>query len=240
MFPRITGHCKTHHIPKNAVKPADSDTLNSFESTKAIAYLKSVNADLIKGDIVLFDSSLSSDLECEYFGVTIFNGEKLIHAKDCEPMPSEFRVIENDVPIKYWETIGNNHGFIDKIWFDQKIVIDQILKNISFDVLIEDKLLGEHTYALRTHFTLNNKQYFIIYDYLPDFSDLDPQHNSEDLDELKELFINELKSENPLLYDLYSDAYNVDCNFDMNRDDVLFLSPSGDDDEDDDGDEMKD
>lgn len=151
MYPRESGHCQAHHIPRNVVIPVDECELSDQELRKALSYLKEINADLVKGDLIIFDAVAGYRND----GVAIFNGTKIINLSyepdDYGNLPNSFRVIEDNVPIKYWSTEnglpGISHNNI--VWFDCAKVLTQCLNNIKLN---------------STTFIYNDQQYRIIYE----------------------------------------------------------------------------
>src|SRR5438105_2678155 len=103
MYPRAGGHCFSHHIPREVVKLDDDTYFNEENARIALDFLRKGNNDLVKGDLIIFDSIESYRNE----GVAIFDGEKIIdisHEPDLYgTLPQQFHVIEDEVPIKYWE-----------------------------------------------------------------------------------------------------------------------------------------
>lgn len=156
MYPRTTGHCHVHHIPKNIAE------FEPEELQKGLDYLRGSNVDLVKGDLVVFDGVAGYRND----GIAIFDGSDIIEL-DTEPddygtLPKIFRVIENGVPINYWaqnpesnEQNGIAHNSI--VWFDHKLVLQECLKNITYGPVDPCK------FAIYTKFTYQNIQYRIIY-----------------------------------------------------------------------------
>lgn len=91
---------------------------------------------MIRGDIINFDSR-----------EVIFDGHKLLNLSSI--LPQKFRVIENNVPINYWDRYSTTEGKV--IWFDQTTVKDQVIKDVRYD-WIE---------GASTYFEYNDKIYTI-------------------------------------------------------------------------------
>lgn len=163
MYPRATGHCYSHHIPGNIVTPVEEHLPSEEEMHQALQYLRKIDADLVKGDLVIFDAVQGY----RNTGVTIFDGTNVIDLSD-EPddygtLPKVFRVIEDGVPIRYWEYVddtnegrGIAHNRI--VWFDHSKVLQQCLTNITFG-LVDDKQQNIHT-----TFYYEGQHYKIIYE----------------------------------------------------------------------------
>jgi len=167
MFPRESNHCFSHHIPSNIaqLKQDDYDLAHITEQCAiALSYLRSQNADLRKGDLILFDANIGYRND----GVCIFNGDRIVdlyaEVDDYGSLPPEFRVIENNVPLLYWKDIddtdngrGISHNSI--VWFNHHLVKDQCLSNLQFS------LLETNRFAIHTRFTYLNTTYRIIFDH---------------------------------------------------------------------------
>ena len=169
MFPRFGQHCFSHHIPIELVNDVNDDfddALLQPESFQiALNYLRERNADLRKGDLILFDSKIGYRNN----GVAIFDGVNIVElygeVDDYGSLPREFRVIEDNVPINYWKDIdeeddtkrGITHNNI--VWFDHALVRDQCLKNLRYCIIEGDK------HGIMTTFVFNQVHYWIIFDY---------------------------------------------------------------------------
>jgi len=158
MYPRESGHCQSHHIPRNVVIPVDECELSNQELTNALSYLRKNNADLVKGDLIIFDAVAGYRND----GVAIFDGVSIINLSyepdDYGNLPKSFRVIEDNVPINYWSTEnglpGISHNNI--VWFDHSKVLTQCLHNIRH---------------LSTSFIYNDEQYRIVYEKYDNIDD---------------------------------------------------------------------
>lgn len=159
MYPRLTNHCVSHYIPQNIV---NSD-IEEGEENKDIAlkYLRSIGADLIKGDLVIFDAIEGYRNE----GVTIFDGENIVELDfeldEYGALPNNFRVIEANVPVTYWshsdELRGIQHNNI--VWFNPSLVKEQVISNVQYGMVSDGR------YGIYTTFMYNNIPYRIFYDY---------------------------------------------------------------------------
>lgn len=164
-FPRASGHCFSHHIPADVVTLKEEHVPRRSELDRALVYLRKQKADLVKGDLVVFDCCAGY----RNTGVVIFDGEALIDLSE-EPddygtLPMNFRVIEGGIPIDYWswnddtdESRGIAHNSI--VWFDHSAVLEQCLQNITYGVVNGDK------HAIFTTFDFNGKTYRIVFDYV--------------------------------------------------------------------------
>lgn len=164
MYPRASGHCFSHHIPSTVVSLKDSPLISEHELSKALIYLREIRVDLVKGDLVLFDSNIGYRNE----GVAIFNGDKIVELSDdvddYGSVPQELRVIEDGVPINYWAYLddtdigrGITHNSI--VWFNHMLVQDQCLRNITYTTV------GKSKSTFLTWFNYSGQQYHIIYCY---------------------------------------------------------------------------
>lgn len=171
MFPRVEGHCYSHHIPGDYIYQLEQIRLYDeltlcYRLELALKYLKEKNADLRYGDLVIFDG------ESNYRNrnIRIFDGDDII---DLQPrnggyrtLPQQFRVIENNVPIIYWYNDPNNKdktreglSVYETSWFDHKEVRDQCINNIKGEIV-------DGTLIFSTTFTYKDQGKYTI-EYLP-------------------------------------------------------------------------
>lgn len=183
MFPRIEGHCFTHHVP-GPIDPRDydpteycadydsEDSCDEFFETSdpldaALKYLRKRNADLRRGDLIVFDVFSKATPKNRNNGIAIFDGTKIMllsyNLDKYGSLPQEFRVIEDKVPLNYWKDVddtkrGIGHNSI--VWFNHIPVRDQCLKNLRYGE-IENGI-----YAIVTTFTYHDQgRHRIIFDY---------------------------------------------------------------------------
>jgi len=165
-FPRPTGHCAAfdvshflYDIP--GVENEDSiDTVNDLVLNYIYDF---TNYKLVKGDLICFTGL--NDYRNQ--GVNIFDGCEIItldyNIDDYGALPPEpeFTVINNGVPIRYWENTENDKGIDHNhlVWFDHRPVKQQCINNVTE---IDDDLF--------TSFEYNDKTYK-IYDHLSFFDD---------------------------------------------------------------------
>lgn len=184
MYPRKEGHCLSHHIPKCIVSSLESydkieETIPDFDDDDnndndndsdfyqnyivALNYLKSMNADLVKGDLILFDCAIGYRNQ----GVAIFDGEQIIDLEydvdDYGALPSKFHVIENGVPLNYWSYVGDTDATIgidhnQYVWFNHVLVWEQCVANLTYGQT-------QGKYAIYTSFMFEQKQYKIMFEY---------------------------------------------------------------------------
>lgn len=164
MQKRIESHCSVHSIPNTVVWDKENREENR---TLAFNYLKNNKVDLVKGDIIVYNSFAGYRNE----GVEIFDGDHIIPlAYDLDEygsLPKNFHVIEHNVPIKYWFMNINNSDVIgidnnNIVWFDHSLVRDECIRNIKYE-LVTSK------WTIYTTFIFNNTQYTIILaDYIDD------------------------------------------------------------------------
>lgn len=169
MYPRSSGHCYTHMITTGTIE-LDPDTQPSeYILYQALVFLKNTKADLVKGDLIVFEEAAGY----RNSGVTIFDGNKIIPLDytidDYGSLPSIFHVIENDVPITYWQDTATEHGIVHNniVWFNHKLVLNQCGTNITYGPL-PDK------YAIYTWFQYNSQIYYIVLDTTDNMDDLKP------------------------------------------------------------------
>lgn len=173
-YPRASGKCKKHWIAKTEDFGLSEElypTKNDLVIT--LAYLEEKEADLVKGDVVHFEAQSC----CYHNSQAFYDGEKLIelsHVGECGGLPDVFHVIENNVPIKYWDDCLNS----SIVYFDYALVKDQCLQNIQYG------LVGT-MYRIYTSFIYNKEEYKIMMHYTYEYDD-------DDVDELTE----EIKNEN--------------------------------------------
>jgi hypothetical protein len=161
-FPRQSQHCISHHIPITVVPNAND--LSPNDLANALAYLHKIKADLVRGDLILFDSKVRYRND----GVAIFTGTEIIQLyyeiDDYGSLPPDFHVIEDGVSLGYWEYIddtdnGRGIDHNDIVWFNHTLVRDQCISNIIYTVIEDSK------HAVLTSFTFNGQSYRIIYCY---------------------------------------------------------------------------
>lgn len=146
-------HCYSHFVPFSLEYNYDSDD----EEETILSYLKNANADLRWGDLIV-----GSDHGYRNNDVRIYNGEEIVdlydEIDDYGSLPSEFHIIENNIPIRYWYNIdddsptkrGIDHNSI--VWVKTSL-IRPYLSTINDDGIIYMK------------FTYNNENYYIIFDF---------------------------------------------------------------------------
>jgi len=193
VYPRITGHCACHNIPTSVAIPEDNGSLIlRVDMDKALRYLQSIKADLVRGDLIIFDSIVQYHNE----GIAIFNGREIINLCYDENvdrnghLPQEFRVIEGGVPIDYWE----DRQFIcdnpvrgiecnSHIWFDHKVVLAECIENIQYGCIETgeycifttfmynkpNEVDLSHIRDTKVSQMYNNQEYRIIFDYADTF-----------------------------------------------------------------------
>jgi len=217
-FPRKEDKCKLHqiHQMKNKNNHINDYDINNPNINSILSnYIYDSDMKMIRGDIVFLS-------KCDYdnrymifdnkYKLIIFDGLILIDLKSDDKsfkeytLPEEFRVIENNVSIKYWidDQLFNWCVFdCYNIWFDHSQVKNQSLTNIKYGSLFGDKNYA--IYGLYTNFLFNNKKYYIVCDYISyDGNQIGEYINQytleiENLDVLKYItdkFGNILKSDN--------------------------------------------
>lgn len=173
MFHRRSGHCNTHYIQKSYI--LKNDDIEERDLKAALTILKMSSADLIFGDLIVFESVSGYRNE----GVAIFDGNKIVRlyydVDDYGSLPKKFQVIKDDVPIDYWKDLDNQRGIKhnDIVWFDHKIVRDQCLKNLKYQKNSDNK------YVIHTYFIYNSKTYYIIFEYVDFLQENDIHYDEE-------------------------------------------------------------
>lgn len=222
MQARSASHCFAHHIPDIIVgKQEYGYIVTNEERAQSLNYLRENNADLVRGDLIVYDSMAGYRNE----GVEIFDGEKIIpldnHLDDYGSLPKQFHVIVNNVPIKYWNdnhdnVIGVDHNNI--VWFNHSLVRHECLQNIKYE-LINGK------WTIYTTFIFNNIQYRIILaDYVDDneFDDYNDENyelgSAIDINNCIQRFKNLLQQEG-LIFESWSEFFDKD-------DHTLFITGS--------------
>lgn len=159
-FPRLNGHCKAHDTSKyynkddKALRRSESHELIllSISSGETLNGLIEDNCDLVRGDLICFCGFLHRYIHA---GIFIFDGYKIIplghEVSEYGDLPNEFTVINDNVPINYWNN-DNEKGIEAKlIWFDHKSVKNQCMDNIKCE--------NNEVY---TEFVFDGKSYKII------------------------------------------------------------------------------
>lgn len=196
--PRATGKCGIHLVAEVILEnsgitiPVSIQDLEDDVKQKlldnALTYLKDIVDDLIRGDLVLFEGMYDYRND----NLAIYNGEKIIELAD-EPddygtLPSEFRVIEQGVPIDYWHNVPMKHYGCDSesdseyksetpseintseskgiehntfVWFDHKLLGEISESDFEYGWM-ED--YGK--YGVYLGFKYGDKDYRIIFEYM--------------------------------------------------------------------------
>ena len=105
-------------------------------------YLGNIDADIVMGDLVIFDLTPND--------ICIFDGLKIKRFQSDELYPK----IENDTPFDYW----NQGGYKFPIWFNYNHVRDQCLTNIQSNIEKDENI------QIFTCFIYNDISYKIISD----------------------------------------------------------------------------
>jgi len=211
-YPRLSGHCELYYISKSIIDLGSEFFASDQQLLFVMRYLDSLNIDIVKGDLVKFDSSdlvefTSTDFMC------IFNGQKFLHLNyhdsDFGVLPREFHVIENSVPIKYWD-----RDISDRVWFNYNLVKDQCLANIKYELI-------DAEYGIFTTFSYNIKIYKIIYIYMNNVENINDDTYEflceREKDEYMEEFKRDLSSDGELVFWHSSEKYE------NNEDNILYV-----------------
>jgi hypothetical protein len=132
-FPRSSGHCAAIDVSEIIYNFEDVYKISNNQlKDKVLDILYDQNYNLIRGDLICFEG-LNNDRNT---GIYIFDGCKIIDLEydidDYGALPQEFTVINNGVPIRYWEDAENNKGISHNtlVWFDHISVKKQCIDNI--------------------------------------------------------------------------------------------------------------
>lgn len=220
MFPRAQQHCVGHTIPATIVTLEEETIASESEMERALNYIRAQKIDLIRGDLVLFESALGYRNN----GVTIFNGTKIMdlysEVDDYGSLPPEFRVIEDGVSIRYWHPIdgtgvGIDHNYI--VWFNHRLVQDECVRNLQYGTVSND------IYAIFTSFYYNKMTFTIIFDYtdvLYDSVNRDTYkfNDPTKVQQVLEIAKKSLQNTNMIVFHCESESYP-----DMDRERTLFV-----------------
>ena len=75
IYPRENGHCAAHYVP-NIMLLCDNPTKSDME--KGVKYLHDIDADLVKGDLIIFNASNHIYREGSNSGKCIFDGHRAV------------------------------------------------------------------------------------------------------------------------------------------------------------------
>lgn len=177
-----------------------------------------LNINLKKGDLIVIEFADGYDIEL------IFNGHKLIDLYYDENilgsmLPKDFKVIESEFPIHYWDKCYNDDCEYRKylesdyfhynniVWFNHNLVKEQCLANIK-----------QFNGVLSTTFEFNDLDYTIYLDmeYRSD------EYSEENIDEENLNIFKELLSKDDIVFS--SSSVNPDINnFDIDDNLTLFI-----------------
>ncbi|HSW76877.1 MAG TPA: hypothetical protein VLG50_07515 [Candidatus Saccharimonadales bacterium] len=168
-FPRLDGHYHYYKIPSSVIylnKMNDFDC-NYEELHRCMTLVtdkSDIQLDLVRGDVVEFSPQyIYQPYQAIYNGNTLEEMDDLTDGEGL--LPDEYQVLEDDVPLTYWNNIMNIN--IDHIYNQVK---DQCLENIVFGK-IDDKyvekwyttFIYEHQcYKLFLGFNLNKQDFINI------------------------------------------------------------------------------
>ena len=147
-FPRLDSERFWYMIPEGIITIKDNYPTED-DMDIMLRYLESTDQDLVYGDLITF----KNEWNCIFDGRKIKNLDYDIN--EYGSLPKEFHVIENNVPIKYWNKMLDNNI----VWFNHRLIRNQCISNIQYGFIIDD------TYGIFTDFEYNNKNYRMIIDY---------------------------------------------------------------------------
>lgn len=207
-FPRSSGWCEEHWINKtDPINISEENYPSENDLVVTLEFLQDNNTDLVRGDVIYYESQSS----CYHNSHAFFDGEKLVELSDVGEfggLPKLFHVIENNVPIKYWDNCINSQ----MVYFDYTLVKQQCLNNIKYDELEKD------LYGIFTTFTYNNKEYKIVWDYHYEDDINDLTYEIEDVD-VRDTLLSKFK--NALLGDNLDFSHSSE--YDLDDDNILYV-----------------
>lgn len=199
-FPRESGHCKNYDIIHSHLKLLRKAIINKegVENVldKILNQLYERNYELIRGDLINFDKLYSEIFIFD--GCDIIIGTK-IYGGGHYFIPEEFTVVNNNIPIEYWDynkktenniTIKSGLRFNRHIWFNHSSVKQQCIDNICYDDI---------QYVSYTWFIYNDTYYVIAL-------------NNQSYDHKLKQFKNVLSNEKVLLLDRINNGYRIGIN----------------------------
>lgn len=140
-FPRLDGRCRQYTIPQECIDHVDIKTSIHLANTMDLGL------DIVKGDVIEFIP------QRKFYGddrFAIYNGEvfeETGYMTDGDPYLLEhYTVIENDVPINYYENVDCN------IHFNFTAVKSECVDNLQYQ--------QEHQW--KTHFIFDHRHYTIL------------------------------------------------------------------------------
>lgn len=126
-FPRPSGKAKIFKIPENIVKLENIKYFDHDSLKNAINELSKLKLNLVRGDIIeLSPQNIFSPYQVIYNGENIVEMEYMTDGEGY--LDNEYEIIKNDVPVNYWYELG-----LTSYNFDLSKVMDECLKNISYD-----------------------------------------------------------------------------------------------------------
>lgn len=170
-FPRVSGYCESHDVHKFAgyhddILPSLYDLLLSasynfdikeFDRLQNLVLdeLYGTEVDLVRGDTIFLEDHYHKHNN----GAYIFDGLNMIELdykiKEDGFLPEEFTVINNNVPLNYWDY--SELRYCGEFWFNHKLVKRQCIDNLNYITL-------NNTDYVFTTFNHNNSHY-VITDY---------------------------------------------------------------------------
>jgi hypothetical protein len=157
-FPRASGHCAAFDLSGFMTKERDEISDDKLKH-EALYFLQRSGYELVRGDLICFNGLYDYRND----GVYIFDGIKIINLKyelnDYGDLPEEFTVINNGVPIRYWENTEKDKGIDNSnvVWFDPEPVRQQCLDNITE---IDDDLFITFEYNDKTYTIYDHRSFF--------------------------------------------------------------------------------
>jgi hypothetical protein len=159
-FPRKGGKCMCHDMATTKNFPVallgvfNDEEYDEEKITEGLIQLNqllpTLNLNLVKGDLIMF-------MGLERYrndGVYIFDGENIVELgmtyDEYGHLPSCCTVINDNVPIRYWDEIAHNCI----VWFDQSEVKQQCANNVVINEEYDD---------VRTTFNYHGQIYTLIY-----------------------------------------------------------------------------
>lgn len=158
-FPRHGGKAITHCIPVEVVNIRDLCLLREKDIEASIEYIADTEGTLVYGDAVVYESlhcpmsGNQSTVHGYFDGITIIPAERLCGHADCKGcLPERFRVINESVPIDYWDNNG-----CPWVRFDHRERVVDLICNVRYGQIGTQGL-----YAMYTQTHIENKIFTIV------------------------------------------------------------------------------
>lgn len=215
-YPRHQGFCDVHIIPQNIMKIITNNMITTREIilNKGIDYLCTKNIDIIKGDILIIESYHGISINAIFDGCRAITIEHYSNSKSRKRvmlLAPTCHVIEDNVPIKYWNYENSVYGInIYHVWFNHLLVQDECISNIQYG-LINDK------YAIFTTFVYDDIIYKIVFAYYYPSNTMNRNNfqilNDKHIEKCIGMFTNAMRETKNIMFRCTCAAYEgISCN----------------------------